>query len=285
MIPMKHLYYSLMAISIVFTFLVRCIVILNSKQVNHFENSIPTTSSMPEIDFPPHISSIFINLGSNLDPILPPHNYSSNSLTLAFEPIVACDMKAHPLLLVVPAAVSPYSGLTSMYLYNKNGRSSSLSRPSKRSFWNTGRQQDGTLVVVPTVTLRQILQAIPKRIRRIPYLKTDLQGYDWSVISSAGDDLRNRPVDYLYTEVYFDLVSTYKDVQNDFCRDWLPSMKDLGYDLVYVEKPDKTTLTLQSAVKMCSSSVPQAASTVDDLREGNALWKRHGAIDEQFDFN
>jgi Methyltransferase FkbM domain len=139
--------------------------------------------------------------------------------------------------------------------------------------------------VVPTVTLRQILQAIPKRIQRIPYLKTDLQGHDWSVILSAGDDLRHRPVDYLYTEVYFDLVSTYKDVQNDFCRDWLPSMKNLGYDLVFVEKPDKTRLKLDMALKMCSSLMPQATSKLRNVREGNALWKREGAIEEQFDFS
>jgi hypothetical protein len=170
-----------------------------------------------------------------------------------------------------------------MYSFNGNGVSSSLSLPSVKSFWNTGRESDGILHVVTSITLRQILHSMPNSVKRIPYLKTDIQGYDWSVINDTGADLRNFPVDYLYTEVYFEEVATYKNIQNDFCRDWMPMMGKLGYELIYVDTPEKTGMIPKAAIEMCNSLRNHKSQFVE-LREGNALWKRVESSTEHFQF-
>jgi hypothetical protein len=57
--------------------------------------------------------------------------------------------------------------------------------------------------VVPLLTLQQIIQGIPVNIQ-IPYIKTDMKGYDFAAVSAAGTNLFNRGVDYPFTEVSFD---------------------------------------------------------------------------------
>jgi FkbM family methyltransferase len=245
----------------------------------HTQNS----SFIRTIDISKNVSNVFLNLGSNLDPILPPINYASTSLTIAVEPIVSFRIAKHALLIVIPAAVSTKSGLSSMYSFNENGESSSLSLPSTQSWWNTGRDSDGSIHVVATVTLKQMLQALPKTVKRIPYLKTDIQGHDWSVIMDTGSDLRNFPVDYLLNEVYFGQVSTYQNVSNDFCRDWLPNMREFGYELISVDTPEKIGMSEQDAISMCSKQ-KTVKSKHTKLREGNALWKRFEASSETFIF-
>jgi hypothetical protein len=70
--------------------------------------SVPLSKN--KLNIPANVSNVFINLGSNLDPILPPQRYASTSLAIAVEPIVAFQIPKHPLLIVIPAAVSTTSG-------------------------------------------------------------------------------------------------------------------------------------------------------------------------------
>jgi FkbM family methyltransferase len=288
-------------VNLIFILLLIILLIDITLRLNHdnlkIKSKYPATPIEHWLELPPHVTTIFLNLGSNVDPILPPEKYFENSLTLAFEPLVSCQIRPHPLLRVIPSAISTKAGITTMYFYNHKGESSSLSRvlPSHQSFWNSGRKEDGQAFIVPTVSLNHILDALPPSIVRIPYMKTDLQGYDWAVISNAKDALIRRPIDYLYTEVHFDRETSYEGVHNDFCRDWWPSMNQLGYDLVYVERPggygnsSDYRLTPSIASIMCS---PQKISTrkpsfsLLDLfpKEGNALWKHKGALNEEFNF-
>lgn len=281
----------------------------------HSEPSLPVVATLPD-----HITSVFINIGSNLDPILPPADFGDDAITIAFEPIVGCDILGtnlpsksihnihhHHQLLVVHAAVSATSGLTSMYMYNKNGESSSLSKATAKSYWNSNtnnRTSDGTIRMVPLLTLPQILHAIPTHIH-IPYIKTDMQGHDFAAIAAAGPMLFERGVDYIMTEVFFHDETSYEGVQNDFCHDWWPHMQRVGYDLVYFKKFEFVPQAndTSAALKLCgaqdrrrrhqhhrdkdknnNNNRPSSSKNSFFLSEGDALWKRRGAADRVFHF-
>jgi hypothetical protein len=59
------------------------------------------------VALPEHVTSVFINIGSNLDPILPPADYGNDAITIAFEPIVGCEILGSniPILVVVVVVV------------------------------------------------------------------------------------------------------------------------------------------------------------------------------------
>jgi FkbM family methyltransferase len=186
--------------------------------------------------------------------------------------------------MVVNAAVAATAGLTSMFTYNKNGVSSSLSKPAFTDSWNSNSKRDGHIQIVPIITLRQILSAIPSQVA-IPYIKTDMQGYDFVAIAAAQDYMFERKVDYIYTEVYVHNQPTYQGVSNDFCTDWWPHMRRVGYDLVYLQLPSILStkgLDTKAAKEFCAQPVPK--TTELKLKEGNALWKRKGAADRDFAF-
>jgi hypothetical protein len=268
------------------------------------EGSGSISPELQSMELPHHVSEVFLNIGSSLDPILPPVDSGDKGLTIAFEPIVGCKIKPHKYLMVVHAAVAATAGLTSMFLYNTNGESSSLSKPAFSSFWNSDAKRDGHIQIVPVITLRQILHAIPSHIA-IPYIKTDMQGHDFVAVAAAQDDLFQRNVDYLYTEVYLDHQSSYQNVTNDFCTDWWPHMRRVGYELVYLEPPFTSYTTasqlqdkqfdIKAATDLCAlqqqkrqqepkpMTLPTSATPMF-LSEGNALWKRKGAPDRDFVF-
>ena len=97
--------------------------------------------------------------------------------------------------MVVHIAVSATAGLTSMFIDNENGISFSLSKPTVQSDRNSRAKRDGHIVLyVPSVTLSQLLKAIPTHIA-IPYIKTDMQGHDIAAVSSTQDYLSTRNAD------------------------------------------------------------------------------------------
>jgi len=257
-------------------------------QIPKSEPSGSISDDLPSMELPGHISEVFLNIGSNLDPILPPVDSGDKGLTIAFEPIVGCKIKPHKQLMVVHAAVAANAGLSSMFLYNQNGESSSLSKPAYQGFWNSDSNRDGHIQIVPIITLHQILYAVPLHIA-IPYIKTDMQGHDFVAIEAAGDYLFKRNVDYLYAEVYMNNLSVYKGVNNDFCTSWWPHMQRIGYDLVYVEQIAQPRLDTKSATDFCAQQrlkvdTTAASATEALMSEGNALWKRNGAADRDFVF-
>ena len=61
-------------------------------------------------DIPPSVKEIVINVGSNLDPIMPAQTMGPCAHAIAIEPIVGCKIPSHPQLSVINAAVSSMVG-------------------------------------------------------------------------------------------------------------------------------------------------------------------------------
>jgi hypothetical protein len=175
-----------------------------------------------------NVSSLILDIGSNNNPIMPRQKDGPCALSIAFEPIVPQDIPPHPQLRVFPLAVAGNSstvGLDAMIVYNK-GASSSFSKVRYKSRWNQ-RENDGRNQVVSVVSIAFILHAVGHY--PIALLMTDLQGHDFAAIQSAGHLLVEKGVKRIVTEVFFDDETAYEGVHNDFCRDWLPYMKSIGY--------------------------------------------------------
>jgi FkbM family methyltransferase len=239
------------------------------------------------LDLPSSVKEIIINVGSNLDPIMPAYSMGPCAHSIAIEPIVGCNIAEHRQLSIIHAAVSDRPGVATMIQNNNNGLSSSLSKPAKDDFWNTNNERgDGKRVIVPVITLSSVLNAIPSTVK-IPFIKTDMQGFDFAAVKATGSILKERVV-HIMNEVWFDDVYSY-DAENDFCRDWLPFMTDLGYVLIKVEgwggsagePPNPNVIAA-----LCQQQLDQFPErpTVQErpgLVEGNVYWVRHDAIDVQ----
>jgi hypothetical protein len=167
---------------------------------------------------------IILNIGSNVDPIVPRSTDDPCTVALAFEPVVSHLIPPHPALHVIPAAVTGEGGWASMFMYNTKGVSSSLSKPKEKAVWNKG---GGTVKIVPTISFQTILESL--RHYKIDLIMTDMQGHDFAAVSSVGGLLKGLGVKRLVTEVYKDNIATYQGVKNDLCQDWLPHMTSIGY--------------------------------------------------------
>jgi FkbM family methyltransferase len=198
----------------------------------------------------------------------------------------------HRQLSVLNAAVSENSGVASMMRMNKNGLSSSLASAAMNDSWNNKpKRGDGQRMIVPVVTLSSVLNAIPSRVT-IPFIKTDMQGFDFVAIRAAEHAVRER-VTHVMNEVWFGDVYTYK-AENDLCRDWLPFMTELGYFLKKIDVQGghfdgfHGVLTDNEKIKaMCEKQLNEhpVRPTVEEnpgLVEGNAYWVRNDAIDVEF---
>lgn len=240
---------------------------------------------MALLHLPNEIKTVIVNIGSNLDPLLPPED-DPTVAAIAFEPIVSCNISHHPRLYVVPAAVSSEDGMALMNVAHQHGVSSSLYEPTKKVHAmlsaNTGVAE--TEKIVPMVAMTTFLNSIPERID-ILHIKTDMQGHDYSALSSAGALLRR--AHYLETEVYFRGVETYKGAKNDFCRDTFPFMRSIGFEVIGVYNRHKYSDSLHksnlkhgiatdaaSADAFCKRETLKGAVSVS-LYEGNAYWKRN----------
>lgn len=79
----------------------------------------------------PGIAAVMLNIGTNMNPLMPPANDSS-TVVVAFEPVVPAHLihVKHPRLFIVPAAVGTDDGLVEMNVYGRSttyaGSSSSL---------------------------------------------------------------------------------------------------------------------------------------------------------------
>lgn len=153
-----------------------------------------------------------MELGSNLDPILPPPEDPTVSV-LVFEPLysVAAQIPEVDRRHVVAAAVSDRSGLSMFTMYNDDGLSSSLATVSVSDKWNSGRDTDGKRLIVPCVALKDVLQDIPTATS-IWVLKTDMQGFDFRTVQSVGSLITRIP--YLITEVSHDNFHSYDGLSN-----------------------------------------------------------------------
>jgi len=238
-------------------------------------------------DFPPSVKSVVINIGSNLDPIMPNKEMGPCAQGIAVEPIVGCLIPAqkHPQLNIIRAAVSSEPAVMSMRTYNQDGQSSSLSKPAFKASWNTDeKRNDGELVLVPVITLTSILNAMPDTVK-IELLVTDMQGFDFPAVSAAGKLLTEK-VTHIITEVFTDDVQAYMDQENDLCRDWIPRMTELGYTL---EPPIKfgreILLSADQITAKCEEQLAKNPSRPIKPAKGhspNANWVRNDVLDVPF---
>ena len=170
----------------------------------------------------------------------------------------------------------------SMMVYNTNGVSSSLAKPSKEQFWNSDKTRgDGKAMLVPVITLSSVINAIATETK-ISLIKTDMEGVDFVAIKEAATALKKR-VTHLYTEVWFDDTRTYH-AENDLCRDWLPFMTELGYVLVRTngKGDDVKEIRANCDKQLKDRPVPPAVEESAGLNEGDAFWVREDAVGEPF---
>ena len=167
---------------------------------------------------------IWVNVGSNLNPIEPPSQYEQVGV-LVFEPIVFEKIKPRPRQYVVPAAVSNADGEASMGVYNVNGLSSSLSSPAPGlgSKWTKQHRSNNTMTV-RTIALATVLE---KYRGRINFLKTDMQGHDLAAIKSAGSLLRTVP--YIMAEASIENQHAYGTTDENAYCDQRQHLASLGY--------------------------------------------------------
>ena len=235
-------------------------------------------------DFPPSVKDMVINVGSNLDPILPSHDLGPCAVSIAVEPVVGCQIQSHPQLHVVHAAISKAAGIASMKVYNKAGVSSSLAKPTTKSGWNSNRKRgDGKLLLVPVITLTSLLESIPQTVR-IRVLMTDMQGYDFVAVKAAGPAVFKR-VSHILAEVWENDVQTYC-TENDLCRDWLPFMTKLGYTLIKVtDQATRESTNKDAQMARCRKQLresPERPSSKFGLSESDAQFVRNDAVGQPF---
>ena len=133
------------------------------------------SSAFPPLDLPATARFAFLNIGSNKDPVTPPAN-ATDTVAIAFEPLVHHLIPPAPRLFVVPAAVSDESGLTAMRLYDKNGGQSSSLAAGNEGLGGYVDMSNFERRIVPVVTMQSVLSSIPSSIE-LWFLKTDMQGY------------------------------------------------------------------------------------------------------------
>ncbi len=215
-----------------------------------------------------------INIGSNLDPIVPNAKDDPCTVAFAFEPIVADQIPAHPGLHVISAAVSDEGGWSPMNLYNKDGRSSSLNKAAYRAFWN----RKSTLKIVPIISFRTMLESL--KHFELDLILTDMQGHDFAAVSSVGDLLKEVGVKRMVTEVNKDNIASYAGSKNDFCRDWLPHMTKIGYVFEGLTRMMGDTDTILEGYRnaeevraTCEKDISENLEQKTGLNEYNAFWR------------
>ena len=177
------------------------------------------------IDLPAQTKYVFMNIGSNNDPILPPAEDPSIA-AIAFEPVVYDQIKPAERLFVVPAAVAREGTMATMHIFpNNNGQSSSLFKLTDGGLLiNTTSQKR---VFVPVVPMASVLSGIAPNIH-IWFLMTDMQGFDTAALRAGGQLLQR--VHYVTAETWILGVAGYEGAQNDYCTDMLPLMLSLGFE-------------------------------------------------------
>jgi len=267
-------------------------VISGSEPIPPIE-AVSSTSEVEEtpilLDIPKTTKEIVINVGTSVDPILPAPEMGPCAKCIAVEPIVGHNIQQHPQVSVVHAAVSEQSGVMSMNIYNNGAESSSLAKPSASQYWNTNTGRgDGRTIIVPVITLSSLISAVPNTTQ-ISLLKTDMQGFDFVAIKEAGSILKQR-VRHIMTEVWMNDHYTYH-ANNDLCRDFLPFMTELGYELAADIKFDSRSIThsktpeqivAQCEKQLRDTPIRPGVKEGAGLDERDAYWVRKDSIDIPF---
>lgn len=222
--------------------------------------SAPSSSSHVFFKFPPTVKRVIINVGSNRQPPVPKEE---DVAVIAVEPMLntAMAIPRHERVFVITAAISNTVGFANFFTYMFSGESSSLSevkqedKEKPEAWWARDDHREADyppLVFVPVLTLKHLLDAVPAHLD-IMLLKTDMQGYDFTAVSAAGDALHR--VKQLYSEV------------NCHGFAYNPSAPLNDFDAVWADYMARKSYTLDRTV-MCP----------DFATESNALWTREGVV-------
>ena len=226
-------------------------------------------------------SSMFIDIGANLDVIRPPQSNQSVAV-LAFEPVRYIDLKKsvkhETRLHVSPAAVSNEDGEAEMSVYHKYGVASSLGKPVDKQRLQHSRTTDisGQRVArikVPVLSMQTVLSAVPARIE-VWFLKTDMQGYDFKAIKGGGNFLQR--VQYMKTECQINREQTYQGVDNDFCDHFWPFLTNQGFELIALmtDKLIPYVVGPKSAGEWCAKQSNLTVHPGGDHMAYDAYWVR-----------
>jgi hypothetical protein len=189
-------------------------------------------------ELPRNVTRLIINLGSNVDPPIP---RAQDEATIAFEPNVraAARIPKHPRLFVICAAVGLAFGFHSFHIDpTRNGDSSALTRIRKGKFKSIfGDDPLWERNIVPTVPFSSVLDAIPEGVELI-YLKTDLQGWDYEILSSVGP--RIRAAKLVQAEVYgTNMTTTYETGFPNSARHMTKFMETNGFETKRLPPPGR----------------------------------------------
>jgi len=231
------------------------------------------------LDLPPSTQQVILAIGTNRNPIIPRTVDGPCAVTIAFEPVVPELIPAHPQVFVVPAAVSDRASLATMYSLNNNGVSSSLSQPAEASFWNTGNKNHG-IRIVPVVSMKDVIAAIPPNIT-ISFLQTDTQGHDFNLIKSSIQEIRERGIEFLKTEVWTHNIISYEGVDNDICLLWIDFMAENGYNLMGMNSAHRIWTPQEIRDEICLTQNNE--TKVAGLKEGDAYWVANTSAHQEFD--
>ena len=236
-------------------------VTLPACPTSHYSSGASSNASTSSVlfKFPPTVRRIIVNVGSNVAPPVPKED---DIAVIAVEPMLptAWAIPKHERVYVITAAIAGTAGFANFFSYNFNGESSSLTEMAQEDkgkstgWWAADSLREKgypPVNFVPVLTMRMLLDAIPADLEII-LLKTDMQGYDFTAVSTAGDALRR--VKQLYSEVNCHGFAYNPSAPlNDFDAVWGNYMAGMQYIL---------NPRVQCPPQPC---------------ESNALWTRHGA--------
>lgn len=232
------------------------LLILVAKSINHSVDAFSSTRQLDEYDnqnefkitLMPEIKAVIINIGSNIDPPMPPEDDDSIAV-IAVEPVLetASKISKHHRLYVIVCAIADVTRFQMMNLYNIGGLSSSLQQiPSKpfykdyvnidarkdrksEEFLMERRKRQKKREIVSVMPLSMLINAIPSNIE-ILHIHTDMQGSDFMAVKSAGSAITR--VRSLQTEVFLSNRSDYDMTTiTNHIDDWTAYMGSMGYSL------------------------------------------------------
>lgn len=207
------------------------------------------------------VCRLHVNVGPNLGPLIPPEDDESVAV-LAVEANTGVanylrdtfQKQKHPFrFFVLHCAIAgpPFAGSVATFrFYNANGKSSSLSQAGSPRHWSNTSSNDPSQLYGPgpagidfvtVISLNDLLKAIPEHIQ-IPFLKTDTQGHDLSIIKSASLQQLNR-VHKIMSETYVSdwAAGAYQNNESNKLEDWIPYMQSVGFKLSNPPSPDIKT--------------------------------------------
>lgn len=210
------------------------------------------------------VTRLIIDVGANTDPIFPPNNATA---TLALEPVVWEQIRKHPRVVVVPAAVSATGGTASMAVLASRGgqakaESSVLTFGANASALRAAGLRTLQVPLLPTTAL---LDAVPEAMD-LWLFKTDAQGHDLALTAGAAPRALRR-AHYVKNEVELEpggmaSASGMQNASNDAC-DFASLMREHGFENLFLWSGRHSRPSLLARGADCrANQIPPTAPTI-----------------------